>query len=144
MDHHAHRLPRASNMGVPRTTASIYRKHTLFSRPYYDDQLGLWMPDASVVQDVFGDGDQNNFYYHEMKDLNQSFEREEQALCFGFIIGRAWIDEHLSHTAVKSKAIYARCAVLLLLSMQLPGLAVRDIEDRSEALRSRITELLAS
>ena len=125
-------------------TASIYRKHTLFSRPYYDDELEGWMPYASVVQDVFEDGNQDNFYYHEMKDLNQSFEREEQALCFGFIIGRCWIDEHLSHTAVKSKAIYARAAVLLLLSMQLPGLAVSDIEDRSEALRFRITELLAS
>jgi hypothetical protein len=102
------------------------------------------MPYASVVQDVLIDSDQNNFYYHEMKDLNQSFESEEQALCFGFIIGRCWIDEHLSHTEVKSKAIYARCAVLLLLSMQLPGLAVSDIEDRSDALRSRIRELFAS
>ncbi len=124
-------------------TASMYKKHTLFSGPYYDDELGVWMPHASVVQDVFIDGDDNNFYYHEMKNLNQSFETEEQALCFGFISGRCWIDEHLSHAAVKSKATYARCAVLLLLSMQLPGLAVRDIEDRSEALRSRITELLA-
>jgi hypothetical protein len=131
-------------MGVPRLTASMYRKHTLFSRPYYDDELEGWMPYASVVQDVFIDGDQNNFYYHEMKNLNQSFETEEQALCFGFISGRCWIDEHLSHAAVKSKAIYARCAVLLLLSMQLPGLAVRDIEDRSEALRFRIMELLAT
>jgi hypothetical protein len=31
-----------------------------------------------------------------------------------------------------------------LLSMQLPGLAVRDIEDRFEVLRSSIKELLAS
>jgi hypothetical protein len=99
---------------------------------------------ASVVQDVFGDGDRNNTYYHEMKDGNQSFEREEQALCFGFIIGRSWIDEHLSHAAVKSKAMRARCAVLLLVSMQLPDLAVRDIEDRFEVLRSSIKELLAS
>ncbi len=103
------------------------------------------MPYASVVQNVIVDGeDQSNFYYHEMKNHNQSFETEEQALCFGFISGRCWIDEHLSHAAVKSKAIYARCAVLLLASMQLPDLAVRDIEDRSEALRSRIRELLAS
>ncbi len=123
-------------------TASMYRKHTLFSRPYYDDELEGWMPYASVVQDVFIDGDKNNFYHHEMK-INQSFETEEQALCFGFISGRCWIDEHLSHTAVKSKVIYARAAVLLLLSMQLPGLAISDIEDRSDALRSRITELLA-
>ena len=124
-------------------TASMYKKHTLISRPYYDKLEG-WMPYASVVQDVFIDGDQNNFYYHEMKNLNQSFETEEQALCFGFISGRCWIDGHLSYAAVKSKAIYARAAVLLLLSMQLPGLAISDIEDRSDALRSRITELLAS
>ena len=90
------------------------------------------MPYASVVQDVFGDDDRNNSYYHEMKDGNQSFEREEQALCFGFIIGRCWVDEHLSHAAVKSRTLHARCAVLLLLSMQLPGLAVKDIADRSE------------
>jgi hypothetical protein len=51
---------------------------------------------ASVIQDVVGDDDRNNFYYHEIKDGNQSFEREEQALCFGFIIGRCWVDEHLS------------------------------------------------
>jgi hypothetical protein len=125
-------------------TASMYRKHTMFSRPYYDNELEGWMPYARVVQDVSIDGDQNNVYHHEMKNLNQRFETEEQALCFGFISGRCWIDEHLSHAAVKSKAIYARCAVLLLLSMQLPDLAVRDIEDRSEALRSTITELLAT
>jgi hypothetical protein len=144
MDHRSNRPASASNMGVPRTTASRYRKHTLFSRPYYDENLGAWMSYASVVQDVFGDGDRNNTYYHEMKDGNQSFEREEQALCFGFIIGRSWIDEHLSHAAVKSKAMHARCAVLLLVSMQLPDLAVRDIEDRFEVLRSSIKELLAS
>ena len=87
------------------------------------------MPYASVVQDVYGDGDPNNSYYHEMKDGNQSFEREEQALCFGFIIGRCWIDEHLSHVAVKSEAMHAHCAILLLLSMQLPDLTLRDIEN---------------
>jgi hypothetical protein len=32
----------------------------------------------------------------------------------------------------------------LLVSMQLPDLAVRDIEDRFEVLRSSIKELLAS
>jgi hypothetical protein len=144
MNHCSNQPDMASTMGVPRTIASRYRKHTIFSRPYYDDNLGTWMPYASVVQDAFEDSNQYNFYYHEMTDLKQSFEREEQALCFGFITGRCWIDEHLSHAEVKSKAIYARCAVLLLPSMQLPGLAFRDIEDRSDALRSRTTELLAS
>ena len=144
MDHRLKRPSSASKVGVPRTTGSRYRKHTLFSRPYYDENLGVWMSYASVVQDVLGDRHRNNTYHHEVKDGNQSFEREEQALCFGFIIGRSWIDEHLSHAAVKSKAMHARCAVLLLLSMQLPDLAVRDIEDRFEVLRSSIKELLAS
>ena len=85
---------------------------------------------ASVVQDVVDDGDRNYAYYHEMKDGSQSFEREEQALCFGFIVGRCWIDEHLSNVAVKSEAVQAHSAVLLLLSMQLPDSAIRDVEDR--------------
>jgi hypothetical protein len=80
MAHRPNRPPSASKMGIPRTTASRYRKHTLFSRPYYDENLGVWMSYASVVPDVFGDGERNNTYHHEMKDGNQSFEREEQAL----------------------------------------------------------------
>ena len=87
---------------------------------------------ASVVQDVVDDGDRNYAYYHEMKDGSQSFEREEQALCFGFTVGRCCIDEHLSNVAVKSEAMHAHCAVLLLLSMQLPDLAVKDTADRSK------------
>ena len=71
MDHYSNR-PASLNMGVPRMTASMYRKHTLFSGPYYDDELEGWMSYASVVQDVFIDGDKNNFYYHEMKNLNQA------------------------------------------------------------------------
>jgi hypothetical protein len=122
-------------MGVPRMTATPYKNYTLISRPYYDDKLGVWIPNASVVKDVFSGGGQNNFYYHQLKDLNQSFEREEQALCFGLIIGRAWIDDDLSNAVVKSKVIYARCVVFLLLCMQAPDLIVRDIEDRCEALR---------
>ena len=125
-------------------TATQYKKYSITSRPYYDDKLGVWIPNASVVRDAFRGGGQNNFYYHQLKDLNQSFEREEQALCFGLIIGRAWIDDHLSDAAVKSKVIYARCVVFLLLCMQAPDLIVRDIEDSCEALRFRITDLLAS
>ena len=76
MAHRPNRPARASNMAVPRTTASRYRKHT-----YSIDHtmMKTWMPYASVVQDVFSDGDRNNSYYHEMKDGNQSFEREEHA-----------------------------------------------------------------
>ena len=63
-------------------TASMYRKHTLFSRPYYDDKLEVWMTSASVVQEVFRDGDQNNFYYHEMKDLKSEFRERRTSVMF--------------------------------------------------------------
>ncbi len=69
-------------------TASMYRKHTLFFF-HHTTMMSLKAGCLTlVVHDVFIAGDQNNFYYHEMKNLNQSFETEEQALCFGFISGR--------------------------------------------------------
>jgi hypothetical protein len=74
-------------------TAVQYRKYTLISRPEYDEKLGVWLPYASVARDVSGDADQS--YYPQMRDLNTSFEREEQALSFGLIVARAWIDDHL-------------------------------------------------
>jgi hypothetical protein len=72
---------------------SIYRKYILMSRPRYDEKAGVWEPYASVAADVL---DEKNFYYHQLKDLNSSFETEEQAVSFGFIVARAWVDEHLS------------------------------------------------
>jgi hypothetical protein len=72
---------------------SIYRKYILMSRSRYDEKAGVWEPYASVAADVL---DEKNFYYHQLKDLNSSFETEEQAVSFGFIVARAWVDEHLS------------------------------------------------
>ena len=71
--------------------ASEYKKYVLISRPRFDEKAGVWLPYASVV----ADGDGRNFYYRQLKDLNTSFETEEQALCFGFIACRSWVDEHL-------------------------------------------------
>jgi hypothetical protein len=36
------------------------------------------------------------FHYHQLKDLGKSFETEEEALAFGFIAARDWIDVHKS------------------------------------------------
>ena len=71
-----------------------YKKYFLFSRPYYDEEFEFWRPYASVWN-VFGYGHHNTSYYHRVKELNNSFKTEEQALSFGFIIARAWIDELL-------------------------------------------------
>ena len=32
---------------------------------------------------------------HRLKDLNSTFATEEQALSYGFIVARSWVDEHL-------------------------------------------------
>jgi hypothetical protein len=99
---------RASTMGVPRMTATQYRKYTLISRPYYDDKLAVWIPDVSVIR-VFGGGDHNNFYFHQMKDfLNQSFEREEQALCLTSSLVALALKPSLQSALNQSKVIYAR------------------------------------
>ena len=71
--------------------ASQYGKYIIISRPRLDKNTGVWLPYASIV----ADGDERNFYYRQFMDLNTRFEREEQALSYGFIVARAWVDEQL-------------------------------------------------
>ena len=71
--------------------ASEYGKYIIISRPRFDGKARAWVPYASVVADRDG----RNFYYRQFMDLNTTFETEEQALSYGFIRGREWIDEHL-------------------------------------------------
>ena len=71
--------------------ASEYKRYYLISRPKFDPKERVWVPCVSIV----GDGDGKNFQYHEFKELNSKFETEEQALTFGFIVARSWVDEHL-------------------------------------------------
>lgn len=81
-------------------TASVYKKYTLIFRPHYDEKAGVWVPYASVAANV----DKDNFYYHQLKDLNSNFETEEQALSFGLIVARAWVDEQLWHPLKLTRA----------------------------------------
>jgi hypothetical protein len=70
--------------------AVLYEKYILISRPRYDEKLRVWLPYASTSWD----GDK--FHYHQLKDFEKSFQTEEEALAFGFVAARNWIDEHKS------------------------------------------------
>jgi hypothetical protein len=69
-----------------------YRKHILVSRPHLDQQLGLWIPYASVAwQGVDG------YRFHRFTNLVQTFKTEEDAEVFGFGAARTWVDEQLGN-----------------------------------------------
>ena len=66
-----------------------YRKYVLTSRPHHDVELKRWIPSASVAWQG-----KIKLHYHQLNDLEDTFQTEEEALAFGFIAARAWIDEH--------------------------------------------------
>ena len=65
----------------------LYGNSILISRPRYDAELGAWRPYASLSWD----GDK--FRYHRLKDLDRSFETEDEALAYGYSAAREWIDK---------------------------------------------------
>ena len=69
--------------------ASQYGKYTIISRPRLDKNRDVWLPYSCIA----ADGDGRNYYYRQFMDLNTTFKTEEQALTYGFIVARAWIDE---------------------------------------------------
>jgi hypothetical protein len=77
-------------MGVPRMSAILYGTYILISRPRYDDKLRVWLAYASVSWDGV------NSHYHQLNDLKNNFETEEEALAYGFVAARDWVDEHKS------------------------------------------------
>ena len=72
-------------------SALQYGKYILISRPHYDEKLRTWVSYASVSWN----GDK--FHYHQLKDLENTFETEEEALAFGYLAARTWI-EHADRT----------------------------------------------
>jgi hypothetical protein len=61
----------------------------LTSRPHHDAELKRWIPSASVSWQGI-----SKFHYHQLKGLDDTFQTEEEALAFGFIAARSWIDEY--------------------------------------------------
>ena len=72
----------------------------MMSRARFNEKIKVWQPYASVAADIF-EGD--HFYYHQLKGLNATFETEKQALSFGFIAARAWVDDQLSVGRMSSR-----------------------------------------
>lgn len=69
-------------------SALQYGMYVLISRPHYDEKLKSWIPYASVSWN----GDK--FHYQQLKNLEKTFQTEEEALAFGYVAGRNWIEEH--------------------------------------------------
>jgi hypothetical protein len=70
--------------------AILYGIYILISRPRYDDKLRVWLGYASISWDS------DKFHYHQLKNLDKSFETEEEATAFGFVAARNWVDEQKS------------------------------------------------
>jgi hypothetical protein len=68
-------------------------KYILSSQPRYDSKLDVWFPYASVA---WHDLDDHSFHHHELKGLNRRFKKQEEALSFGFIVARAWVEKSQS------------------------------------------------
>ncbi len=74
---------------LPAVPVLPYRRYVLTSRPHHDAELKRWIPSASVAWQG-----KIKLRFHQLKDLADTFQTEEEALAFGFIAARAWIDEH--------------------------------------------------
>ena len=64
-----------------------YGKYTLVSRPRRNRKVRVWHPCARV----FWYDDDDLVHSHRFK-LKQTFDSEEDALLFGLLIARMWID----------------------------------------------------
>ena len=71
------------------TVVQLYRGCVLISRPRYDRVLQLWAPYASIAWP-----EESPSQYHQLTPFDRAFETEAEALAFGFIAARAWIDEN--------------------------------------------------
>jgi hypothetical protein len=66
-----------------------YRKYTIVSRPRLDHLLGLWIPYASAYWQSH-----DGLHFHRFAAIENTFVAEDEALFFGFLVARSWVDEH--------------------------------------------------
>ena len=64
-----------------------YGKYSLFSRPRHHPTTHVWRPSASVLW-----YDDKDVVQSHRFNLNRTFETEKDALLFGFLVARMWID----------------------------------------------------
>ena len=63
-----------------------YGRFGLTSRPHREVVRGVWLSYASVTW-----LDEDGVHYHQLNN-EQTFDNEEEALAFGFILARAFAD----------------------------------------------------
>jgi len=71
--------------------------YILISRPRYNETLKTWLAYASVSWNA------DKFHYHQLNDLEKTFQTEEEALAFGYVAARTWIDGHESTRNIPPK-----------------------------------------
>ena len=75
--------------------AILQGKYVLISRPHFDAKLETWLPYASICWD----GDK--FHYHQLTDIEPAFKYEIEAMAYGFVFARHWIERNGSESAYK-------------------------------------------
>jgi hypothetical protein len=63
-----------------------FGKYILVSRPRFNAAGGHWLPYASALW-----MDRGELHYHRFK-LDRTFDTEEDALLFGFLMARMWVE----------------------------------------------------
>jgi hypothetical protein len=66
-----------------------YGKYGITSRPHLDPVRGVWLSYASVTWQ-----DENGMHYYQFNN-EKTFDNEEEALAFGFIVARAFADDNV-------------------------------------------------
>ena len=77
----------------------FHRDRIIISRPQQTDDRKAWFAYASVHWREGG-----GFRHHQFTDPSKIFELEDEALAFGFLIARAWVDEALDSAMIHNDA----------------------------------------
>ena len=64
-----------------------YGKYSVVSRPRYHPRNGVWRASASVIWY----DDKDEVHSHRF-NLDRSFDTADDALLFGFLVARMWVD----------------------------------------------------
>jgi hypothetical protein len=63
-------------------------KYIIVARPHLDENLGVWVPYASVAWQ-----DDEGYRFHRFTNLIRTFLTQEEAEGFGMVVARAWLEK---------------------------------------------------
>jgi hypothetical protein len=99
---------RSARAGTPQHVRGVLRHADIRIRKiyyYFRDRVWIKTRASGSLTVASANGDGRNFYYRQFTDPNTTFKTEEQALSYGFIVARAWIDEALGDNEGIRKAL---------------------------------------